>query len=282
MAQATKVTVEQANLGSSQKVEATTVPDVENVKSGSKQPTKNKSATAKVIAVKSAGAENKIKTTRDISPHRGPQNKDKSGLSPNSQRSGKKQVSNPISPGASVPERRPSFSRAMLTEKSRGQSPSDPDKPKTKSIRIEKTKTKPKHEPLAKSEEIEKNNNKDIKLNKSQRKQSKEVNEAEVESQEKGSVEPEKKIVRNSNEDLENIIDEIIKTTPNPTASFKSLEKENSASKKKKQKKHSRERFEKEMRGSHDGKTFRQVIILSVQSQVLKDYNGGAVPVFIN
>ena len=265
VAQATKVTVEQANLGSSQKVEATTVPDVENVKSGSKQPTKNKSATAKVIAVKSAAAENKMKTTRDTSPHRGPQNKDTSGLSPNSQRSGKKQVSNPISPGASVPERRPSFSRAMLPKKSRGHSPSEPDKPKTKSVRVEKTKTKPKHEPLAKSEETEKDSNKDIKLNKIQRKQSKEVNEAKVKSQEKGSVEPEeKKTVRNSNEDLKNIIDEIIKTTPNPTASFKSNEKENSATKKKKQKKHSRERFEKEMRGSHEGKTFRQVIILSV------------------
>ena len=261
VAQATKVTVQQTDLGSSQKVQATTVPDIENINSKPVQSAKNKTATAKIIAVKSAAKENKLKTTKDVSPHRTPLTVNPSGLSPNSQRNAKKQVSNPISPGASVPERRPSFSRAILPEKFPGSSPSDPEKSQKKSIRTEKTKIKPKHEPLAlaKSEEIEEDNNHEIKVKKDQRKQNKEVKTTKVESQEKEHVEPEKKTVRNSNEDLENIIDEIIKTTP--TGSFKSNDKEGLGNKKKRQKKHWREKFEKETRGSHEGKTFRQVML---------------------
>ncbi len=65
------------------------------------------------------------------------------------------------------------------------------------------------------------------------------------------------------NEELDTMIDEIMKNTPHPsmTLSLKSNNGDGNEEKKKDKKhtKASREQFEKEMRKSHDGKTFRQV-----------------------
>ena len=269
VAQATKVTIERTDLGDSQKVETEVVPEVENVKAET-QEAKAKVTAHKVIAVKSAEKENKLKISSASSQPKPSTNVNCSGLSPN--RSGKRQISNPISPGASVPERRPSFSKpALLNEKNSEncaeKSQSQPEK--AKSVMVEKTIAKPKHEPLALSEDVEASKKYYVRPRKTPHKSNtndtemhaKEKKENTVESRSINPLVTEKdKDVRNSKEDLENIIDEIMKNTPNPTISFKSSDVEISKDKKPKLKKHSRERFEKEMRGSHDGKTFRQVM----------------------
>ena len=65
------------------------------------------------------------------------------------------------------------------------------------------------------------------------------------------------------NEELDTMIDEIMKNTPHPSMSLSlKSNKVEGNEERKKDKKHSkaaREQFEKEMRRSHDGKTFRQV-----------------------
>ena len=268
VAQATKVTIERTDLGDSQKVEAKQIPEVENVKAET-QKTKNKATVQKIIAVKSAEKENKLNISSDPRQPKISTNVNCSGLSPNRNR--KRQVSNPISPGATVPERRPSFSKpALLNEKNSFEncaqtSQSQPEK--AKSIRVEKTVAKPKHEPLALSEDVEADKKYYVKQRKTPNKSNKRDREKHTKEKEENTGEPQainasatakNEGVRNSKEDLENIIDEIIKNTPNPTVSIKSNEVE--ISKDGKQKKHSRERFEREMRGSHGGKTFRQVM----------------------
>ena len=269
VAQATKVTIERTDLGDSQKVEAKQIPEVENVKAET-QETKTRVTAQKIIAVKSAEKENKLSISSDPSQPKISTNVYCSGLSPN--RNGKRQVSNPISPGAAVPERRPSFSKsALLNEKNSENcaenSQSQPEK--AKSIRVEKTVAKPKHEPLELSENVETDRKYYVKQRRTPSKSNKRDREKHTKEKEENTGEPhatnasatEKDAdVRNSKEDLENIIDEIIKNTPNPTVSFKSNEVEISKDGKPKLKKHSRERFEKEMRGSHGGKAFRQVM----------------------
>ena len=269
VAQATKVTIERTDLGDSQKIETKVVPEVENVKAET-QEGKTKVTVHKVIAVKSAEKENKLKISHDPSHPKVSTNVNCSGLSPN--RNGKRQVSNPISPGASVPERRPSFSKpALLNEKNseNGSEKTQSRPEKAKSIRVEKTIAKPKHEPLALSEDVEPNQKYYVRPRKTPHKSNtkdteKHTKEKDENIGESGTIDAlvteKDKDVRSSKEDLENIIDEIMKNTPNPTISFKSNEVEISKDKTTKLKKHSRERFEKEMRGSHDGKTFRQVM----------------------
>ena len=268
VAQATKVTIERTDLGDSQKVEAKEIPEVEDIKTET-QVAKTKVTTRKVIAVKSAEKENKLNISSNPSQPKISTNVNCSDLSPN--RNGKRQVSNPISPGATVPERRPSFSKAPLLNEKNSEhctekSLSQPEK--TKSIRVEKTVAKPKHEPLALSEDVETDKKYYIKQRKTSHKSNKRDREKHTKEKEGNTGEPpainasateKDEDVRNSKEDLENIIDEIIKNTPNPTISFKSNEVEISKDENPEPKKHSRERFEKEMRGSHGGKTFRQV-----------------------
>ena len=131
--QATKATLEHANADSSQKAEVKTMPEVKTVKSGSTPASKGKTTAAEVISGKGARKENDDRTPGEA------ENVNSSGLSPNSQRSLKNQISNPISPGACVPERRPSFNKSVSSEKCQSNS-------QAKSVRVEKTNTKPKHE----------------------------------------------------------------------------------------------------------------------------------------
>ena len=269
VAQATKITMERTDLGDSQKVEAKVIPDIENVKRET-QEAETKPISHKVIAVRSAEKENKLKISSDSSQPKISTNVNCGGLSPN--RNGKKQVSNPISPGASVPERRPSFSKPALLNERNSENcaeKSQSQQEKVKSIRVEKTVAKPKHEPLALSEDVEADKKYYVRARKTPHKSNTKGREKQIKEKEENTGESRPINVlatekgednRNSKEDLENIIDEIIKNTPNPTISFKSNEGEVSKDKKPKQKKHSRERFEREMRGSHGGKAFRQVI----------------------
>ena len=118
--------------------------------------------------------------------------------------------------------------------------------------------------PETNSKVIREHNNNGVNASKNQYKESSDVKEdkkARGKSGEKdNTVKGIEKPIRNSDENLENIIDEIIKSTPNPTISFKSNEFKNpQKNKKKKPKKYSRESFEKEMRDNWEGKTFKQV-----------------------
>ena len=132
---------------------------------------------------------------------------------------GKKQVSNPISPGASVPERRPSFTKHVLpNETSAKGSQCGPTNSKTNSIRVEKTIVKPKHEPIPLTEETKEAKDSAVEPRKKAHKANTQTKHRQTgEITRKNTQSEMDKEIKKSTEDLENIIDEIIKNTPNPT-----------------------------------------------------------------
>ena len=249
VAVATRVRLEKTSLGSSQEADETALPGVETVKYSRKQSAEFSSSRVEVVSVKS---------TEEGST----QSEGNAGLNYNLQyyqECGKKQVSHPILPGASVPEKKGSFKKTASRELMATGSHGECEKTKEKSGKVEKDKRKS-ETPASRENDPSKLENKKNKAKKKSARGDRTVRERKASAKKRTKEHEGDAKVGNSNEELKEIIDEIIKSTPNPTTSFLSKDLDaGGGDGTKKPRKHSRETFEKEMRSSHDGKSFKQV-----------------------
>ncbi len=232
-----------ASLGSSQEAdENSTLPEVETVRSSSRQASAGRTAKAKIISVESVREDPSGKVK---SPEKTLSADDFTGILQNSLKGGRKQVSNPVFPGGSVPDKRSSLAKLPSVANN---SPSEAQKQSQDFLLEYKRESQAGLVDLKSDEATEKATD-----------DAKEITEKEGGDTTEPPNTHSKTDVRNSNEEMEEIIDEIIKSTPNPTTSFTSAESEPARGDKRKKKKRAREKFEQEMRKSHDGKAFKQV-----------------------